>query len=95
MHFRAALVAVWGIFKPGVPASLMWCPHVVRVLPAGTQPVVGFVGVQQATKLRKSAVEHQLLADKATDWVHLLNTRDLTAAFEAVAEDATFHVRCS
>lgn len=59
--------------------------------------MIGFVGVQQqqqASKVRKdsTAVQHNLLAERASQWLHLINTQQLRAFDTLVAEDATLHV---
>lgn len=59
---------------------------------AGVQPVVGFVSVQPASKVRKADVQHTQLAERAKEWLHLLNTRQLRALDDLIAEDATCHV---
>lgn len=53
--------------------------------------MVGFVSVQQP-RLRKEDVQHNLLAERATEWLRLLNTRQLRDLDSLLAEDATCHV---
>jgi hypothetical protein len=58
---------------------------------AGVQPVVGFVSVTQPS-VRKADAQHNLLAERATEWLRLLNTRQLRDLDSLLAEDATCHV---
>lgn len=54
--------------------------------------MVGFVNVQQASKVRKADVQHSLLSEKATELFHHINTRQLRGLDDLIAEDATCHV---
>lgn len=54
--------------------------------------MVGFVSVKQAPRVQKADARHSELTKRATEWLHLLNSRNLRALDELVAEDATYHV---
>lgn len=80
-----------------IPYILARCGHTHHHHPlaaacfAGVQPVVGFVSVTQPG-IRKADVQHNFLAESATEWLRLLNTRQLRDLDSLVAEDATCHV---